>query len=188
MASSSPKRKVAKLLASSVFPTPVGPRNKNPPIGRSGLPSPVRLRRIACDTTRTASSCPIIRSWSNSSMCKILSVSLCVIRVTGIPVHLEATSAISSSVTCGTFLPCSSFHFSLSWSIYAFNRSSVSLAAAAFSNSLLARASSFSKMAWLYSACFCLISGGKAAFLSRARAPASSNRSNALSGKARSEM
>ena len=186
IASSSPNRNVAKLLASSVFPTPVGPKNRKPPIGRCGFPSPVRLRRIACETAFTASSCPIMRSWRCSSICKILSVSLWVKRVTGIPVHLEATSAISSSVTCGTCLSCSSCHFCFKWSIYPFKRASVSFAAAAFSNSLFAIASSFSCTAWLYSSCFCLISGGSAAFFRRARAPASSNRSMALSGIARS--
>ena len=49
-------------LESSVFPTPVGPRNRNEPIGRFGSLSPTRPRRIARATADTASSCPTTRS------------------------------------------------------------------------------------------------------------------------------
>ena len=39
----------ASARASSVLPTPVGPRNRNVPIGRSGSCSPARERRSALD-------------------------------------------------------------------------------------------------------------------------------------------
>lgn len=47
MAFSSSNRHSASAFASSVLPTPVGPRNKKLPIGCSGSASPARLRRIA---------------------------------------------------------------------------------------------------------------------------------------------
>ena len=49
----------ASARASSVLPTPVGPRNRNVPIGRSGSLSPARERRSAFETASTASSWPI---------------------------------------------------------------------------------------------------------------------------------
>src|SRR3954469_9099335 len=54
--SSSPNSASASARASSVLPTPVGPRNRKLPIGRSGSPSPTRERRTASAATRTASS------------------------------------------------------------------------------------------------------------------------------------
>ena len=47
MFSSEPNMKSARARASSVFPTPVGPRNMNTPIGRRGSLSPARARRTA---------------------------------------------------------------------------------------------------------------------------------------------
>ena len=58
---SSSKRNDASARASSVLPTPVGPRNMNDPIGRLGSDKPARLRRIALATTVTAASCPTTR-------------------------------------------------------------------------------------------------------------------------------
>ncbi len=68
-ASSSPKRNSASALASSVFPTPVGPAKMNEPPGRLGSFSPARVRRIAWDSALMASSWPMTRLWSSSSMC-----------------------------------------------------------------------------------------------------------------------
>ena len=56
MASSVSNKKFASALLSSVLPTPVGPRNKNEPMGRLGSDRPARERRIAFATTVTASS------------------------------------------------------------------------------------------------------------------------------------
>src|SRR6476661_3948323 len=47
IASSSPKRNSASVRASSVFPTPDGPRKMNEPVGRFGSLMPARARRIA---------------------------------------------------------------------------------------------------------------------------------------------
>ena len=58
---SSSKRNSASARASSVFPTPVGPRNMNEPIGRFSSDSPARLRRIAFAVAVTAASWPITR-------------------------------------------------------------------------------------------------------------------------------
>src|SRR3990172_5849066 len=44
-----PNRKEARLRATSVLPTPVGPRNKNTPTGRVGVFRPARERRVARD-------------------------------------------------------------------------------------------------------------------------------------------
>src|SRR5438445_98128 len=54
IACSSSNRNSASVLASSVLPTPVGPRNRNEPIGRFGSESPDRLRRIALATADLA--------------------------------------------------------------------------------------------------------------------------------------
>ena len=54
-------RNSASALVSSVLPTPVGPRNRNEPIGRFGSCRPARARRIALETATTASSWPITR-------------------------------------------------------------------------------------------------------------------------------
>ena len=99
IASSVSNRKFASALVSSVLPTPVGPRNRKEPFGRFGSDRPARERRMASDTTRTASSWPTTRCWSDSSMRSSFSRSPSSIFETGIPVHLETTSAISSSVT-----------------------------------------------------------------------------------------
>ena len=47
IASSASNMNSASARASSVLPTPVGPRNMNEPIGRSGSCSPARARRSA---------------------------------------------------------------------------------------------------------------------------------------------
>ena len=89
----------ASARASSVLPTPVGPRNRNVPIGRSGSCSPARERRSALATALTASSWPITRWCRRSSMWTSFSISPSSSRVTGTPVHLETISATSSAST-----------------------------------------------------------------------------------------
>src|SRR6478736_3351349 len=68
MARSSSKRKSARDLASSVLPTPVGPRKRNEPVGRLGSLIPARARRTASETAATAFFWPISRSPSTCSM------------------------------------------------------------------------------------------------------------------------
>ena len=99
MLRSSSKRASARVLASSVLPTPVGPRKIKEPIGRSGALIPALARKIASLTTLTASSWPITRSWSTSSKWSSFSLSPVSILVTGMPVQRLTTLAISSSPT-----------------------------------------------------------------------------------------
>ena len=54
-------------LESSVFPTPVGPTKRKLPIGRLGVPSPTRLRRMALAILSTASSWPMTWALRSSS-------------------------------------------------------------------------------------------------------------------------
>jgi hypothetical protein len=44
------EQELGQRLASSVLPTPVGPRNRNEPIGRLGSLRPARARRTASAT------------------------------------------------------------------------------------------------------------------------------------------
>ena len=75
IARSSSNRNSASALASSVLPTPVGPRKRNEPVGRFSSAMPERARRTASDTARTASACPTTRLPSSSSMRRSLAVS-----------------------------------------------------------------------------------------------------------------
>ena len=74
-ASSSPNRKAARALESSVFPTPEGPRKMNEPAGRLGSFRPARVRRIDWETDRTAGSWSMMRRCSSSSIRMSLAVS-----------------------------------------------------------------------------------------------------------------
>jgi len=89
----------AKVFASSVLPTPVGPRNINEPIGLFSSLSPALARITAFATAVTASFWPITLSWSSSSSLSSFSLSPSTSLVTGIPVHLDTISEISFSVT-----------------------------------------------------------------------------------------
>ena len=64
---SSSKRLAANVFASSVLPTPVGPKNRKDPIGFDGSLIPAFERKIASETNCTPSSCPITRLCSSSS-------------------------------------------------------------------------------------------------------------------------
>ncbi len=99
MFDSSSKSAAASALASSVLPTPVGPRNRKEPIGLSGSLIPAFERMIASVTFVTPSSCPITRLWSSSSRCSVLFRSLSLSFATGIPVQRDMIFAISSSET-----------------------------------------------------------------------------------------
>ena len=68
IASSSSNRNSASARASSVLPTPVGPRKMNEPIGRFGSFRPARARRTARVTVEIASSWPMTRLCSSSSI------------------------------------------------------------------------------------------------------------------------
>ena len=90
----------ASARASSVLPTPVGPRKRKVPIGRSGSLSPARERRSAFETASTASSWPTTRWWRRSSIFSSFAISASIRRETGMPVHFATTSATSSASTC----------------------------------------------------------------------------------------
>src|SRR5215208_389349 len=102
IAASSPKRASASVRASSVLPTPVGPKNRKEPIGRLGSESPALALRIASATAVTASSCPTTLSCSCSSRRMSRSRSSWVSWETGMPVARLTTSAMSSAVTSAT--------------------------------------------------------------------------------------
>ena len=64
---SSSNRLSARALASSVFPTPVGPKNRKEPMGLVGSLIPALDRIMASVTFSTPSSWPTTRLWSCSS-------------------------------------------------------------------------------------------------------------------------
>src|SRR3954465_11816058 len=83
-ACSSSNRTAARARASSVLPTPVGPRNRNEPIGRRGSLSPARARRKASDTAAMASSWPPTRPGGGP---RGVGLSLAAAPVGGAPLH-----------------------------------------------------------------------------------------------------
>ena len=99
MAVSSSNRNPARARASSVLPTPVGPRKMNEPMGRLGSLRPARARRTASETAAMASSWPMTRSCSRSSMWMSLPASPSSSRVTGMPVQVATMRAMSSAST-----------------------------------------------------------------------------------------
>src|SRR4029078_6581972 len=84
----------ANVLASSVLPTPVGPRKTKDPIGRRGSRIPERARITASATSWTASSWPITRSCRISSSRSSFSRSPSCSRATGIPVQAATIFAL----------------------------------------------------------------------------------------------
>src|SRR5215475_5507780 len=96
IASSSPNRNSARVRASSVLPTPEGPRKMNEPAGRFGSLIPARERRIALDTAVIAMSWPITRLCSSSSIRTSFFDSASVSLKTGIPVHIATMSALAA--------------------------------------------------------------------------------------------
>src|SRR3954471_13523806 len=67
IASSSPNRNSASVRASSVLPTPDGPRKMNEPVGRFGSLRPARERRIAFETASIAGWHPLARLWRSAA-------------------------------------------------------------------------------------------------------------------------
>mmetsp|Transcript_23138 Transcript_23138/g.64878 ORF Transcript_23138/g.64878 Transcript_23138/m.64878 type:complete len:299 (+) Transcript_23138:302-1198(+) len=89
----------ARALAVSVFPTPVGPQNRNEPSGASGRAKPARARTIAADTSSNALSWPTTRSFRRCAKASSLDRSLSANLETGTPVQRATTAATSSTVT-----------------------------------------------------------------------------------------
>ena len=186
MSRSDPNSASASALESSVLPTPVGPRNRNDPIGRFGSCSPTLPLRIARATARTASSCPMTRLCSVSSSRSSLSLSFSVSCVTGTFAQVEITCATSFSVTTGLsvsarFAAASRCRFSLRSSLSCSNRAFFADSRSPFFTcSAIARSRSR-----ICPSSFCTVSS---AFdpASRTAAQASSMTSMALSGRFRS--
>ena len=107
----------ASAFATSVLPTPVGPKNKNEPIGLLASWIPALCLKIAFDTSLIAWSCPITLFDNVSYKVKTFSLSPFNNLLTGMPVFLETIFAISSSsTTCEIIFPfldwdSSSFNF-----------------------------------------------------------------------------
>ena len=74
---------LARVFASSVLPTPVGPKNINEPIGLFSSLSPALALITALATAVVASSCPITLSLNSSSSLNNLSFSPSTSFVTG---------------------------------------------------------------------------------------------------------
>ena len=188
IASSSPKRNSASVRASSVLPTPEGPRKMNEPVGRFGSLMPARARRIDFETASIARCWPITRLCSSSSMrmsfCDSASVSL----KTGMPVHMETMSAISSSPISGCVPPSSLRQLSSSSRFFCVSLRSLSRSWAAFSNSCASIDCSLSTRTFSISSSSSRYWGGAVIVLMRMRDAASSMRSIALSGRWRSWM
>ena len=165
------------------MPTPVGPKNRNEPIGLFGSFSPTLPLLIALLTASTASFWPITLLCNVSSRCFSLSFSSCVILFTGILVQLAITSAISSSFKFSTFLLFLLCHFFFSFSNLSFCSFSLSLKVAAFSKSWTRIASSFSlSNVTIFSSISFMLSGIVYVLIFILEA-ASSIKSMALSGK-----
>src|ERR1700692_2675006 len=92
---SSSNKNSARARASSVLPTPVGPRKMNEPMGRLGSLRPARERRRALATRSKAGSWPTTRWRRRSSMVTSFFTSPSSIFETGMPVHLETMRARS---------------------------------------------------------------------------------------------
>ena len=100
-ACSVPSKNSASDRATSVFPTPDGPRNKKTPPGRWGLPTPARARRMAFATRETASFWATMRRCRTSSILSSLRLSSSSMEPMGIPVQSATTSSMSRRVTAG---------------------------------------------------------------------------------------
>ena len=187
-ASSDPNRNSASARASSVFPTPVGPRKMNTPTGRRGSLMPARARRTALATITMASSWPMMRWCRCSSMCSSRSVSSTCRRESGMPVHMATTSATSSAVTTACSRSWSSCHAFSRSSIFSCSFTSRSRSSAANSYCCPERASSFSLRTLSSTLLASFTDSGVEVCRMRTRDDPSSIRSMALSGRNRSGM
>ena len=175
----------ASVRARKVLPTPVGPRKIKEPIGRAGSFKSARERRRALLMAVTASSWPITRVFNSSSIASSLAVSFCSIRCSGTPVHLDTICIMSSSVTTTSRSSRCWRHCSRIFSRSSLAFFSLSRKAAAFSKSWALIAASLSVRIASIFCSISLISGGRVIAPMRARAPASSMTSMALSGRKR---
>ena len=175
----------ASAFARYVFPTPVGPRKRNVPMGFPGSRRPIRLRVMA----RTSFS--MAGSWAMTFFCRssfspfkrMLSVALT--RCTGTPLIKLTVSSTSARLTCSLFFFNSSSHcWRIRFSSCSFLTSS-SRKLAADSKSCFCTADIFSSRRWFSSASMSVSSCGISTSVRCTREPASSMASMALSGRCR---
>ena len=181
-----PNTASARAFESSVFPTPVGPKNRNDPIGLLGSLSPTLPRLMALATADTASSWPTTLLWRISSSFLKRSLSSSLSFFTGILVQLDITAAISSPVTKSSLSSLCSFISSSIFSICFLSLVCFFFIAPAFSYSSFLMASSFSFSKALSFSSASLRLGESEYTSSLIREAASSIRSIALSGRKRS--
>ena len=187
-ASSSPNRNSASVFDSHVLPTPDGPAKMNEPPGRFGSLRPARVRRIARDSALMASSWPMTRLWSSSSILSSRVDSASLSLTIGMPVAVASTSAISSSSTSATTSMSPAFHCFSRSDLARISFFSSSRSDAANSKSCASIAPSFLRRTSAIFSSNSRRSGGAVIRRMRSREPASSIRSIALSGRNRSEM
>jgi hypothetical protein len=159
----------------------------NEPMGRLGLLTPSRERRIAFETETIAASCPTIRRRSASSMWSSFSASSICREATGMPVQEEMISSMSRRVTSWV-ASLFSADCALARSISSLSSISRSRRKTAFSKSLSEIAFFISLTIWRISSSSLRRFWVSATRLSFTFAPASSRTSIALSGKKRSVM
>ena len=180
---SEPNIASASALESSVFPTPVGPKKRNEPIGRFGSCSPTRPRFIVWATAFTASSCPITRLCRMLSSFNSRSLSFCVNFLTGILVQFATTSAISFSVTTRFFSVCVFSYLLYALSYFLISSSCFPRSSAACVYASIRMERSICKSKRLICSAISLNISGRCIFLSLIAADASSIKSIALSGR-----
>ena len=104
MRSTEPNRYSAVVLASSVLPVPVGPANRNTPIGRPGSLNPALSMAMRSMTLATASSWPITRLAKNARMAARSRRSLLSRIETGRPVSWDSVLSTSAGVSSASRL------------------------------------------------------------------------------------
>mmetsp|Transcript_8552 Transcript_8552/g.24135 ORF Transcript_8552/g.24135 Transcript_8552/m.24135 type:complete len:621 (-) Transcript_8552:238-2100(-) len=186
------KSERASALHSSVFPTPVEPRNRKLPWGLLGRPMPARERRTASATACTASSWPTTLWCSSPARSRRRSLSDLASLVTGTPVQRLTTSAICSgptmSLSMGLSSPassrCSSARFTIS--SRRASRSGSLLYRSSATDTLLYRRSASSIAILVSSISFCtILSSSMVAFSVWYRARRRSSSSTTLASSAR---
>ena len=175
-------------FANWVFPTPVGPRNINEPMGLFGSLSPARFRLMARDTRTIASSWPMTFPSKSSFIRANFPDSFSAIRCTGMPVIMETTSPTWSTVTVTRLFLLSSSHWIFAFSKRSFNVRSVSRNRAASSYRWERTTRTFSSLIFSISSSTCKISSGTVMLFKWTREPTSSMASIAMSGRWRSVM
>ena len=111
--SSESNRYSAIRLASSVLPTPVGPKNMNDPIGLPGSLSPALFLWIAPTMVSMALSWPMMRPLRRSRIFIILFPSDSATLFTGMPVIFETTVEMSFSLTMLSCFPAPLFSLTI---------------------------------------------------------------------------